>query len=448
MRKPNVIFVLADQLRYQALGFAGDPNVRTPHLDRLSEQSVSFSLAISGAPVCSPARASLMTGQYPHKHGVFVNDVHLGDDAVSIAQAFTAQGYDTGYIGKWHLDGRGRSNYIPREARQGFDFWRVLECTHDYNESYYYAADDSAKKKWEGYDVIAQTDTALQYIREHDKNKPFFLMLSYGPPHDPYESAPDEYRQGYDPAALRLRPNVPQGAEAQARADLAGYYSHITAIDDQVGELLGALDQAGAAEDTVFCFWSDHGDMLGSHNQTSKQRPWDESIRVPLIIRYPKLFGLSGHVINTPINTPDIPATLMGLCGIMIPETCDGRNYTPFLLGNDVAPAEAALIACYQPFSGYNRQQHNGREYRGIRTCRYTYTRDLTGPWLLYDNEVDPYQLNNLVNQPPVTDIQKDLDYQLNTLLAEYGDPFESGDELITKWGYLVREDGAVPFAK
>ena len=163
----TLFLYLLDQLRYQALGFAGDPNVRTPHLDRLAGQSVSFSLAVSGAPVCSPARASLLTGQYPHRHGVFVNDVHLGDNAASIAQVFASQGYDTGYIGKWHLNGGGRSNCIPQDARQGFDFWRVLECTHNYNESYYYADESPVKKKWDGYDVIAQTDTAVRYIQEH-----------------------------------------------------------------------------------------------------------------------------------------------------------------------------------------------------------------------------------------------------------------------------------------
>jgi len=133
--RPNVVFLLADQWRAQAAGFAGNADVITPNLDRLAAAGINFTNAVSCCPVCSPYRGSLMTGQYPLTHGVFVNDVQLSNKAVSIAQAYKAAGYDTAYIGKWHLDGRGRSNFTPPERRQGFEFWRALECTHNYNNS-------------------------------------------------------------------------------------------------------------------------------------------------------------------------------------------------------------------------------------------------------------------------------------------------------------------------
>ncbi len=160
-------------------------------------------------------RGSLITGQYPLTHGVFLNDVCLGNKAVSIAQTLTQAGYQTAYIGKWHLDGHGRSSYIPRERRQGFDYWKVLECTHDYNNSPYFG-DENVKRKWDGYDAIAQTRDATGYIKRHAAGGPFALFVSWGPPHNPYETAPPQYKRMYDPGKLTLRPNVPKAAETGA----------------------------------------------------------------------------------------------------------------------------------------------------------------------------------------------------------------------------------------
>lgn len=448
MSHPNLIFVFPDQLRYQATGFGGDPNVHTPNLDRLAGQSLNFTNAISGCPVCCPARASLLTGQYPHQHGVFVNDVCLSNQATSLAEACATAGYQTAYIGKWHIDGHGRSNYIPPERRHGFDFWEVLECTHDYNHSVYYAGDDPTQRLWDGYDAEAQTREAQRYIHEHAPagDRPFLLMLSWGPPHNPYETAPQRYRDLYNPAELKLRPNVPPELDAQARQDLAGYYAHVSALDALTGDLLGTLDESGLSDNTIFVFWSDHGDMLGSQGAWRKQRPWEESIHVPLLIRYPALFGNRERRIDALINTPDLMPTLLDLCAISIPDGVAGRSYATHLRDQAPRPAEAVLLACYQPFGEYTRTQHGGREYRGVRTARYTYTRDLSGPWLLYDNLADPYQLHNLVNLPECSGPQADLDTQLNQLLIEYGDEFLPGMAYIEKWGYPVDETGTVPY--
>ena len=164
--KPNVVILIADQWRASAFGFSGDPNVKTPHLDRLARASFRFINAVAGLPVCCPTRASLLTGQRPLTTGVFMNDVSLASDAVTLAKVLREAGYDTGYIGKWHLNGDGRSNFIPRERRQGFDYWKALECTHHYNHSYYYA-DGPEKLVWNGYDAIAETQDAEQYVRDH-----------------------------------------------------------------------------------------------------------------------------------------------------------------------------------------------------------------------------------------------------------------------------------------
>ena len=261
--KPNVLYLLADQWCAAATGYAGDPNVKTPHLDRLANQSVNFTHAISGCPVCSPHRASLMTGQFPLTNGVFMNDLHLRDDATCLAEVFQAAGYDTGYIGKWHLNGRGRSNYIPPESRQGFDYWKVLECTHNYNHSFYYAGNDPTKRTWPGYDAIAQTQDAMQYIKDHaGGDKPFLLFLSWGPPHNPYQTAPQKYRAMYDPDKLELRPNVPVNMQKQTRRDLAGYYAHCTALDGCIGEL---VENAGRRRR----HWR--------HHRRLQRRPWRDA---------------------------------------------------------------------------------------------------------------------------------------------------------------------------
>lgn len=443
-RRPNVVFLLADQWRAQATGYAGDPNLETPHLDRLAGQSANFVNAVSTCPVCCPYRGCLMTGQYPLTHGVFLNDVSLPDQAFSLAEALNAAGYHTGYIGKWHLDGRGRSSYIPPERRQGFQYWRAAECTHAYNQSHYYA-DTAEKLFWKGYDAIDQTEDARRYLREH-RAEPFALVLSWGPPHNPYETAPQAFRDRFRPEAIQLRPNVPVEKAESARRDLAGYYAHCAALDVCAGRIVQELDDLGLADDTILVFTSDHGDMLGSQGAQRKQRPWDESIRVPFLLRYPRRLGAKGKELLLPISTPDIMPTLLGLCGIEVPRSVEGTDRTGVITGAVPDADQPALITCLSPFGEWTRAQ-GGREYRGLRTRRYTYVRSLDGPWLLYDNQEDPYQLENLVGKPDRAALQAELDAALQRRLRETNDEFLPGEKYIAKWGYKTDANGTVRYA-
>ncbi|MCX5647409.1 MAG: sulfatase [Phycisphaerae bacterium] len=443
-QKPNLVYVFADQWRAEATGYAGNGDVRTPNLDWLARESVSFGNAVSCCPVCSPYRASLLTGQYPLTHGVFLNDVPLRNEATTIAEVYQRSGYRIAYIGKWHLDGNQRSAFIPRERRQGFEFWRVLGCTHAYNNSYYYG-DENVRRKWDGYDAIAQTREAQQYLRDHADGPPFVLVLSWGPPHDPYGTAPQKYKDLFKPDSLALRPNVPEADRPKARQALAGYYAHIAALDDCVGEILRTVHETGIGQDTIFVFTSDHGDMLFSHGGQNKQQPWDESIRVPFLLRYPAVLGTVGRIIDLPINTPDIMPTLLGLSGIVIPGTVEGTDFSRLLTGKAPVPHYAALIGCPSPFGQWTRAR-GGREYRGVRTRRHTYVRDLKGPWLLYDNEHDPYQLDNLCNKPEHAALQASLDANLSKKLKDTRDEFLSGWDYIKKWGYEVDASGTVRY--
>jgi len=442
-KPPNVVYLLADQWRAQATGYAGDPNAATPHLDRLAAGSVNLVNAVSGCPVCSPYRGSLMTGRYPLSHGVFLNDVCLSGDAVSFAQAFNAAGYQTGYIGKWHLDGHGRSNFIPPERRQGFQFWRAAECSHNYNRSHYYG-DEPDKRFWQGYDAAAQTEAARRYIREHRRG-PFALIVSWGPPHNPYQTAPEAFRQRFTPEEIVLRKNVPEAARASARRDLAGYYAHIAALDTCAGRIIETLADCGLEENTILVFTSDHGDMLGSQGERRKQRPWDESIRVPFLVRYPREFGGEGRKLTSPLNAPDILPTLLGLCDAEIPGTVEGADRSGLLRGRETDGDGAALITCPSPFGEWTRPQ-GGREYRGVRTTRYTYVRTLEGPWLLYDNREDPFQLNNLAGKTEYATQQAELDAMLEQKLQAPHDRFRPGSEYVAEWGYKTDARGTVPY--
>jgi arylsulfatase A-like enzyme len=433
--RPNLVFIFADQWRAQATGYAGNKDVKTPNLDRLASQSINFSNAVSGCPVCSPYRASLMTGQYWLTHGIFYNDKPLDPEAVTIGKVYRRAGYKTGYIGKWHIDGHGRDAFIPKERRQGFDFWKVCECTHDYNHSLYYG-DTSEKRYWPGYDAIAQTREAQRYIRDYANKSPFVLFMSWGPPHAPYQTAPKKYRAMFpDPARIWIRSNVPEQLQEKARQDLAGYYAHIAALDDCIGDVLDTLKECRIEKNTIFVFTADHGDMLYSQGQTKKQKPWEESVRIPFLLRYPAVLGNAGKTIDMPINTPDIMPMLLGLSRIAVPESVEGKDFSGVIKGTNPPDNDAALIMCAVPFHQWSYMR-GGREYRGVHTRRYTYVRDLKGPWLLYDNQKDPYQLKNLCNDPKYAQIQQEQEKILSRKLKERNDQFLTGPEYMAKWNY------------
>lgn len=444
--KPNIVFILADQWRAQATAYSGDPNVKTPNLDRLAASSVNFETAVSVIPVCTPYRSALMTGRYPLSTGMFMNNLFLPSEELCMAEIFKEAGYETGYIGKWHLDGHGREEYTPKERRQGFDYWKALECTHDYNNSSYYANDDTTKRKWEDYDAFAQTKDAQQYISSHAKgDKPFLLVMAYGGPHFPHDSAPPKFKKLYPVDSIQLRPNVPEERQIQARQEAQGYYAHCTALDSCVGEIMTTLEELGEAENTIFVFTADHGEMLGSQGQPpkEKQRPWDESILIPFLLRYPAAYGMKAYKVKAPLNTPDILPTLLTMSGIPIPSTIEGEDLTDLITNDKPDKDRAVLFMCVVPFAGY----HDGDPFRGIRTSRYTYVRNPEGPWLLYDNLNDPYQMKNLVNVEDYSALQNDLERTLQSKLKERGDLFLSKDQYLKDWGYEVNEENVIPWS-
>lgn len=439
-RQPNIVFVFADEWRAQATGYNGDVNCITPNMDALAERSVNVSRAVSGHPVCCPYRASLMTGQYPLTHGVFLNDVELDPHCRPLARIFAEGGYRTGYIGKWHLYGSPDGHYgrrrarVPRDYQLGFDDWWGFECCHDYWNSPYYHNEDPRKHMWDGYDLFAQADHAAGYIRQRAEcDPPFLLMLSWGPPHFPLQTAPEPYRRLYADREIQLRPNVPEPLQARAEADLRGYYAHIAALDAGLQTVLDAIDQADIAGNTILIVTADHGEMAQSQGLVTKFVPLAESLRVPFLIRWPD--GLpSGRACPIPLDAPDILPTLLSLAGLEIPGTVQGRDWSDWLRG-DKAPTGEESAFCQVP-AAYTEMCNFGLSgYRAVTTARYTYAENADGPWLLFDDEQDPYQMQNLIGRDEAADLQTRMRAELAGWLDRLDDDFLPGPEYLRRAG-------------
>lgn len=447
-RRPNIVYLLADQWRAKAMGYTGDPNVKTPNLDRLAQQSINFRNAVSVCPVCTPYRAALMTGRFPTSTGMFLNDAYLPPGEFCLAEALKEAGYATAYIGKWHLDGHGRSTFVAPQRRQGWDFWKGAECEHNYNKSHYYEGASSEKKFWDGYDAFAQTRAAQEYLRDQVKaDGPFILMVSYGTPHFPHATAPEEYKALYPPEKIQLPPNTAPEWEERARQEAQGYYAHCTALDKCVGEVMATLDELGLAKDTILVFTSDHGEMLGSHGVRPclKQVAWDEAAHVPFLLRYPAAQG-RGRVEDAPLTTPDIYPTLLGLAGVAIPKTVEGDDLSVLVREPGKAAGlrdRAALSMNVSPFGGGDLNC----PYRAIRTRRYTYVRNLDGPWLLFDDLRDPYQMQNLVDDPKCASLRQELDARLMAELKKIGDDFRPAADYVQAFGYELAKHGSCSYA-
>jgi len=211
--------------------------------------------------------------------------------------------------------------------------------------------------------------------------------------------------------------------------------------------MVKTLKEEGLEENTIFIYTSDHGDMIGSQGMDKKQKPWDESINVPFLLRYPDKFGYSNRKFNLPFNAPDIMPTILGLCGISIPETVQGTDFKPYLTGQKIPEIPGALLSNIKLFGEWKALE-GGREHRGIRTIRYTYVRDSDGPWLLYDNFEDPHQMNNLCEKDSHIDLQKKLEKELQKLLDKYGDDFRKGDYYMENWGYELDKRGNITYEK
>jgi len=434
----NLLLIFADQMRGHAVGCAGNAQVRTPNLDRVASEGLLFRNAIANTPVCTPSRGTLLTGLSPIAHGALTNDIGIRTDIPSLGTLLGDAGYRTGYIGKWHLGGVPRDRFIPPgPERLGFDdFWAAWNCHHRYFRAPYHL-DTEEVRFFQGYEPDAQSDLAIGFIERY-KDDPFALVVSFGPPHAPYDQVPERFLRMYDPRHLQLRENVPPEPPdiLRSRSEIiAQYYAAVTALDADVGRIMQALERLGLAQRTLVVFTSDHGDMLWSQGMEKKEQPWEESISVPLIMRCPWLFS-SPRVTEVLTGIMDIAPTLLDLLRIGIPIGTQGRSVVPFLDAGERPPPSSVPIGIHVPVDQAVAQ--GIPEWRGVRTERYTYARRLSdNGWLLFDNLADPFQGHNLIEVPSAQPVRRKLEDDLQAWLRGLDDPFVHWAEMIRRCGLV-----------
>ena len=438
--RPNIVLVFADQMRASAMGCAGNPDVISPVMDQLAADGVYCENGIANTPVCCPNRGTLLTSTYPTCHNVQVNDMPVRTDLPSLGTVAKDNGYDTAYIGKWHLDGSPRTKFTPPGPRRlGFDDWAVYNCSHAYMDPKYYRNSPEVIRE-EGYEPEVQTNIALDYLESRKHNKtPFCMVVSWGPPHDPYDQVPQKYIDMYDPAKITLQPNVIEPIDNKlahgkdCRTTIAQYYAAVTALDEQLGRMIDKLKAMGEMDNTLFIFTSDHGDMLWSHGMMKKQAPWAESVDVPLLMRMPSKLD-AGVKRDALFGTVDLLPTICGLLDWDKPATLQGVDLSPCLIDPNATQPTTSLIANYHGFSEAHHQ--NLYAWRGVRTKTHSYIeKPNRQPWMLLDNQADPYQLNNLIGKTEVGAVQQELFDALTRWLNITDDPALSDDEQLKHFG-------------
>jgi len=431
-KRPNVLFLFPDQMRAQAMGCSGNLDVKTPHLDQLAADGLLLRNTFANTPVCCPARANILTGKYAHSNGMIANDLRLRETETTVAEIFSDAGYRTGFIGKWHLDGGPRlPGFVPPgERRQGFEHWAANQCSHKHFGNHYFRDSDNAipldKFESEGW-----SDLAVEFLEESTQDdRPFFLTVQMGPPHNPYK-APQSYEAMYDPDQIKLRPNWQDGERVPGREAIASYYAMVTAVDDQIGRIRATLAELDLTDDTIVFVSSDHGDMLGSQGMRLKRKPWEESIQVPGIFYWPGKID-SGRVSDEIFTHVDFAPTFLGLCGLDAPAEMQGQDLSTVLLDESAEGPDSAFFQIFGPYLSGGVTEG----WRGVRTKRYMYARYEDRPWVLYDLEEDPYQLNNLANAPEAKAVRDEMDAKLTEWMGRTGDSWDAN------WEHPVEDAG------
>ena len=407
--QPNVVVLFPDQLRALSLPMFGEQQIETPNIDRLAADSLVLENAISNCPVCTPARAMLLTGRYPQTTGHLINTTRTRHSEISIGDAFGRAGYKTAWVGKWHLHTGlwpaldrmpQHPDWVPEgRDRLGFDYWRAYNQHMVYFDGFVHK-DDWNYERWEGY----ETDGLLNYGFEFMDNAgadPFLLFLSPHPPHyTPFKFAPDHCYERL-PKTLQLPANVPDHLQSASLDMYRHYLAMILAVDDMLGRLLDYLELNGLADNTIVLFASDHGTQGGGQgvNPWSKKNPYENSIRIPALLRYPGVIepGVSQRM----TSMVDFFPTLCGLAGIPVPRSIEGAD-----LSGQWAHSAADDSAFIMNFSKWFDWFQNGAEWRGVRTQQYTYAQWLSGKVELYDLYEDPLQMHNLAGQAGALEAQ------------------------------------------
>lgn len=442
--QPNILIILTDQLRRQALGCHGDPHGATPHIDTLARDGVTFNHACSTYPICVPFRFSFMTGQYAHTRQVPGIDWRMSPAERTMADEFNDAGYESIYIGKWHLwGGLGTSMMkrpVPRTHQGRWSKWFGFEFRNDFFDTCYFEDDDPMPIEINGYQTDGLFDRAMDYLGRREADKPFAMVLSVEAPHPPME-APKALEDKWLARDLDLPPNFfhdgdyvpgPTGAWSKAASDEQRddvirnrkiYYAMVENLDQNVGKLRAFLDEQGLADNTIVMFLSDHGELGGAHRLQGKQYPYEESCGIPLIAGGGGL--PRGRTIDEPTNTEDLFPTILGLCDLSPRDALPGKNLAPMIRGaTDSADRHGVMLEFVRELRQNVAFYHN--IYRGWRSKRYKYTvmgmMEGLKPWQFFDLETDPYEMHNRIDDPACADLIREHHGQLRQHMLDTED--------------------------
>jgi len=457
--RPNVIWIFGDQHPSCMLSRHGDPNIQTPNIDTMAEYGIDFVRAVSTCPLCCPARGTLLTGRYPD-HAVPGHNWGMPDGQRSLADVFNDSGYDTAYFGKWHLRGhhyrdaegneikrevsphpsapdepkkRECQNLVERQHRAGFRTWIGYENNNAPWNTWVHGhrgEEEVDLYRLPEFETDALTDLLINYLENHQasgQDQPFFAALSVQPPHDPY-AAPPEFMGRHNPARLEMRPNVPPVGPIQerARTEYAGALALVENLDWNVGRIRETLAELGLDTNTYVLFFSDHGDMHGSHGLFRKTNPYMESVNVPCILAGGlEVQGYTKKIQDkSPIGLVDLAPTTLGLCGIEPPEWMEGHDFSA---AKTKAPSKKETpresLICLPIATGHG-DSTDKRWYGIVTDDHWKYVCFDGREWLMFDLNTDPFEQVNLahnsVHRAKRTELNERLRKKLQALAIDF----------------------------
>ena len=441
-RRPNIVFVLVDDMRWDDFGAAGHPFIETPHMDRLAREGARFTNAFATTPLCSPSRASFLTGQYAHTNGIVDNTARQSHALPVFPLELQKDGYRTGFFGKWHM---GNDD----SPRPGFNHWVAMPGQGEAIDPTLNV--DGKRVAEKGYTTDLLTDYVERFI-DGAGNTPFLVYLAHKAIHPnviqlddgtvkPLDGQPggfvaaDRHRGRYGGRTMPRRPNafvapadkpalmrqigtMPPLGKATATTDeeVRGRLEMLLAVDDSLGRIIATLSRKGILDDTLVVFTSDHGYFYGEHGLNEERRlAYEETIRIPLIVRFPRL-AKAGTTPTEMVLSIDLAPTLLEAAGLTPGASIQGRSLVPVLTGKAQDWRSSFLVEYYSD-TVFPRIKTMG--YAAARTARHKYIqfRELKGMDELYDLEADPYELNNLASKADAGELLKRMQAELQGLL-------------------------------
>jgi arylsulfatase A-like enzyme len=429
--RPNIVFVLVDDLRWDGLSCMGSPIAKTPNIDRIAKEGALFKNFFVTLPLCAPSRATFLTGQYAHRNGVIDNGNHneLSHKLVTFPKLLRDVGYETAYIGKLHM---GNDD----SPRPGFDRWVSFKGQGVYTDPMINF--DGKAEKVSGYITDILNSNAVAFVKK-DHTKPFVLYLAHKAVHGPFTPA-ERYKNLYEGATAKPPPSFNDSHEGKPAVtyseglvingkrnksapktekkypvqSMIQQLRALAAIDDGVGQIFKALEETKQLDNTIFIFSSDNGYFWGEHGLADKRWAYEESIRDPFLVRYPKL-AKAGTVIDKMVLNIDLAPTMLELGGAKIPDDIQGKSFLPLLKNPNAKWRDEAL------FEYFNEKQYRTPAWKAVRTDRWKYIRytDLKGMDELYDLNADPYELKNLINDRSSSKQLTELEMKLDKLTKE-----------------------------